>query len=94
MLIPLRNYSNYSIFESNIKVGDLVEFASQNKLPAIALTDYKLLSGALEFSIKCQKKGIQPILGLDIDYLSSLGLSLIHISEHTRRNPIWYPVIC
>ena len=72
MLIPLRNYSNYSICESNIKVGDLVEFASQNKLPAIALTDYKLLSGALEFSIKCQKKGIQPILGLDIDYISSL----------------------
>ena len=73
MLIPLRNYSNYSICESNIKVEDLVEFASKNKLPAIALTDYKLLSGALEFSIKCQKKGIQPILGLDIDYLSSLG---------------------
>ena len=57
MLIPLRNYSNYSICESNIKVEDLVEFASKNKLPAIALTDYKLLSGALEFSIKCQKKG-------------------------------------
>ena len=79
MLIPLRNYSNYSICESNIKVEDLVEFASKNKLPAIALTDYKLLSGALEFSIKCQKKGIQPILGLDIDYLSSLD----HVSRIT-----------
>ena len=79
MLIPLRNYSNYSICESNIKVEDLVEFAYKNKLPAIALTDYKLLSGALEFSIKCQKKGIQPILGLDIDYLSSLD----HVSRIT-----------
>ena len=79
MLIPLRNYSNYSICESNIKVEDLVEFASKNKLPAIALTDYKLLSGALEFSIKCQKKGIQPLIGLDIDYLSSLD----HVSRIT-----------
>ena len=79
MLIPLRNYSNYSICESNIKVEDLVEFASQNKLPAIALTDYKLLSGALEFSIKCLKKGIQPIIGLDVDYTSSLG----HVSRIT-----------
>ena len=53
MLIPLRNYSNYSICESNIKVDDLVNFADKEKLPAIALPDYKLLSGVLEFSIKC-----------------------------------------
>ena len=40
MLIPLRNYSNYSICESNIKIDDLVNYAFQNKLPALALTDY------------------------------------------------------
>ena len=72
MLIPLRNYSHYSICESNIKIEDLVEFAFQKKLPAIALTDYNLLSGALEFSIKCKKKGIQPIIGLDVNYVSSM----------------------
>ena len=53
MLIPLRNYSNYSICESNIKIDDLVHYASQNQLPAIALTDYKLLSITLDFSVKC-----------------------------------------
>ena len=57
MLIPLRNYSNYSICESNIKIDDLIDFAVQKNLPAIALTDYNLLSGVLEFSIKCIKKG-------------------------------------
>ena len=56
MLVSLRNYSNYSICESNIKIDDLVNFASKNNLSAIGLTDYKLLSGSLEFSIKCQKK--------------------------------------
>lgn len=56
MLIPLRNYSNYSICESNIKIDDLVNYASQNQLPAIALTDYKLLSGTLDFSVKCKKR--------------------------------------
>ena len=73
MLIPLRNYSNYSICESNIKIEDLVNFAEKEKLSAIALTDYKLLSGVLEFSIKCKNKGIQPIIGLDVDYLSVLN---------------------
>ena len=75
MLVSLRNYSNYSICESNIKIDDLVNFASKNNLRAIGLTDYKLLSGSLEFSIKCQKAGIQPIIGLDIDYVSILGHS-------------------
>ena len=81
MLVSLRNYSNYSICESNIKIDDLVNFASKNNLSAIGLTDYKLLSGSLEFSIKCQKAGIQPIIGLDIDYASILGHSKINFFE-------------
>ena len=77
MLVSLRNYSNYSICESNIKIDDLVNFASKNNLSAIGLTDYKLLSGSLEFSIKCQKASIQPIIGLDVDYISTL--------DHSKR---------
>ena len=69
MLIPLRNYSNYSICESNIQIGDLIEFASKNKLPAIALTDNNNMFGALEFSIECQNNGIQPIIGTSINLL-------------------------
>ena len=90
MLIPLRNYSNYSICESNIKIDDLVNYASQNQLPAIALTDHKLLSGTLDFSVKCKKKGIQPIVGLDVDYLSCLGsisrLTLLSKTEFGYKN--------
>ena len=39
MLIPLRNYSNYSICESNIKIDDLIDFAVQKNLPANNLKD-------------------------------------------------------
>ena len=75
MLIPLRNYSHYSICESNIKIDDLITHAAKNKIPAISLTDYRLLSGALEFSMKALKKGIQPIIGLDVDYIDNLNRS-------------------
>ena len=75
MLIPLRNYSHYSICESNIKIDDLILHAVENKIPAISLTDYRLLSGALEFSMKALKKGIQPIIGLDVDYIDNLNRS-------------------
>ena len=71
----MRNYNNNSKCDSNIKIEDLVNFASKNNLSAIGLTDYKLLSGSLEFSIRCQKAGIQPIIGVDIDYISILGHS-------------------
>ena len=73
MLIPLRNYSHYSICESNIKIDDLINFAVKEKISAIALTDYRLLSGSLEFSTKAIKHGIQPIIGLDVDYIDSLN---------------------
>ena len=75
MLIPLRNYSHYSICESNIKIDDLIDHAVKEKFKAIALTDYRLLSGALEFSIKAYKNGILPIIGLDVDYVDSLNRS-------------------
>ena len=90
MLISLRNYSNYSICESNIKIEDLVDFATKNNFNAIGLTDYKLLSGSLEFSIKCQKAGIQPIIGIDVDYKSSLDhltrVTLLSKSEEGFKN--------
>ena len=90
MLIPLRNYSNYSICESNIKIQDLVDFAIDKDLTAIALTDYKLLSGVLEFSTKLQKKGIQPIIGIDIDFINSMGnlcrLTLIAKNQDGYKN--------
>ncbi len=75
MLTPLRNYSHYSICESNIKIDDLINHAVKENFQAIALTDYKLLSGALEFSTKAYKKGILPIVGLDVDYTDNLNRS-------------------
>src|SRR6056300_1740748 len=90
MLISLRNYSNYSICESNIKIEDLVDYATKNKFNAVGLTDYKLLSGSIEFSIKCQKAGIQPIIGIDVDYKSSLHhltrVTLLSKSEEGFKN--------
>ena len=75
MLTPLRNYSHYSICESNLKVDDIINHAVSENLPSIALTDYKLLSGVLDFSIKAIKKGIQPIIGIDVDYIDNLQRS-------------------
>ena len=63
----------------------LVDLALSNNMPAIALTDNGNLFGALEFSLKAAKKGLQPILGciLDID-LEILIITLQVIKIYQR----------
>lgn len=60
--INFRVYSDYSLGYGVNKIDDLVEFASK-QTPALALTDRYNLFAALEFSMACLKKGMQPIIG-------------------------------
>ena len=68
--IHLRVHSAYSLLEGALKVGSIVDFASADGAPAIAITDTNNLFGALEFAQKASKAGIQPIIGcqLSIDF--------------------------
>ena len=65
--IHLRTQSSYSLAESAIKIDKLVQLALKHNMPAIALTDNNNMFGALEFSLECQKNGIQPIIGTSIN---------------------------
>ena len=67
--IHLRSQSSYSLAESALKISKLVDLAKINRMPAIALTDNNNMFGALEFSIECMNKGIQPIIGSSINFL-------------------------
>ena len=65
MYIPLFNTSNYTLLSSLLKIDDLIEYAINNKLPSIALTDSNMY-GTMEFIKKCEKNNIKPIIGLNI----------------------------
>ncbi|PPR46547.1 MAG: DNA polymerase III subunit alpha [Alphaproteobacteria bacterium MarineAlpha5_Bin9] len=67
--IHLRTLSSYSLSESTIKIENLIKLAKNYNMPAIALTDNNNMFGALEFSLECQKNGIQPIIGTSINIL-------------------------
>ena len=51
MLVSLRNYSNYSICESNIKIDDLVNFASKNNLPSPTFLDTDSIANIGRFDL-------------------------------------------
>ena len=66
MYIALKNHTTYSLCKGAIKISDLVDEAKKFSMPALGICDSGNLFGALEFSMDCQKAGIQPILGCEI----------------------------
>ena len=65
-IVHLRNYTQYSLSKGAIKINELVQYCVENKIPAVAISDFNNLFGCMEFSIECKKKGIQPIIGCNI----------------------------
>ena len=63
--VHLHNHSHYSLLDGACKIGDLIERAVKNNMPAIALTDHGNMFGHLEFYLKAVKKGIKPIIGVE-----------------------------
>jgi DNA-directed DNA polymerase III PolC len=67
--IPLQVQSCFSLLEALPTPADLAHAAAQTGLPALALTDHRCLSGAVEFYQACLKESVKPLLGLLIDVL-------------------------
>lgn len=68
--VHLRVHSAFSLLEGALKSDKVINHAVADGEPAIAITDTNNLFGALEFTQKCFKAGIQPIIGcqLAIDF--------------------------
>ena len=64
--IHLRCHSEFSIKDGIVKIGDYVDRAVNNNMPAIALTDLSNLFGAVKFFKKASKESIKPIIGCDL----------------------------
>ncbi len=65
--VHLRVHTAYSLTEGAIRVPKLAELCVKYRMPAVAITDTNNLFGALEFSKEMAGKGIQPIIGCQIN---------------------------
>ena len=61
--VHLRVRSCYSLLESTVRQGELLERCQRERMPAVTIADRANLFGALEFSESAAKAGIQPIIG-------------------------------
>ncbi|MEQ1875320.1 MAG: DNA polymerase III subunit alpha [Bdellovibrionia bacterium] len=70
--VHLHVHSEYSLLESSCRVDKLVSKTLDLGMPAVALTDNGNMFGVIEFYFECQKKGINPIIGMDA-YMAPKG---------------------
>ncbi|MEF2072416.1 DNA polymerase III subunit alpha [Consotaella aegiceratis] len=73
--IHLRVHSAFSLLEGALRVDQIIKHAKADGAPAVGIADTNNLFGALEFSEKAAKSGIQPILGcqLEVDWQDESG---------------------
>src|SRR5580658_5322751 len=64
--VHLHVHSAYSLREGALSIETLSKLAKADAMPALAITDMNNLFGALEFSEKLAKSGVQPIIGAEI----------------------------
>lgn len=64
------------------QVDALVRRAAESGAPALALTDRNNLYGAIEFYKACEKKGVKPIIGVDLDVELEVRTRIILLAEN------------
>ncbi len=63
--VPLHVHSEYSLLDGAIRINDLVNFAKENGMPAVALTDHGVMYGDMELYTTAKENGVKPILGCE-----------------------------
>ena len=86
--IPLHIHSEYSLLDGMIRVGDLVKYAKENNVPAIAITDHGVMYSAVEFYEKAKHEGINPLIGCEF-YVNTGD---IHVHD-SANNPLYHLIL-
>src|SRR5690554_1278116 len=64
--IHLRIHTEYSLYDSTIRIKDLIKRTAEFGMPALALTDQSNMYVYVKFYNACLNAGIKPILGVDL----------------------------
>ena len=80
--VPLHVHSEYSLLDGAIRIKDLINFAKENNMPAVALTDHGVMYGDMELYTTAKENGVKPILGCEF---------YVHDGDITERNKLHNP---
>lgn len=86
-VVPLHVHTEYSLLDGAIRVSDLVNFAKENNMPAVAITDHGVMYGDMELYTTAKEAGIKPILGCEFYVHDG------NIEEHDKNNNPCYHLV-
>ncbi len=81
--VHLHCHTDYSLLDGACEVTQLMDLVTEQKMPAVAMTDHGNLFGAVEFYNAAKAKGINPVIGCEV-YVSQKGHKIR--SESDRYN--------
>jgi len=84
--IHLHVHSAFSLLEGAVQLESILKLAAADNQPALGLADTANLFGALEFSEKATKKGIQPLIGVEIAIDFAAAEERVSERGHTAWN--------
>ena len=64
--VHLHVHSEYSLLDGACRVTDLVDYASELKQDAVAITDHGVMFAIADFYKYAKKKGIKPVIGCEV----------------------------
>lgn len=76
--VHLHNHTQFSLLDGLTKIPDLINFAKESGMEAVAMTDHGTLSGTIEFYKEATDKGIKPIIGIE---------TYVAARKHTDKDP-------
>ena len=100
MYIPLHNHTHYSLLDGLSRPEQIADKCAKFEMNSCAITDHGNICGAIQFYQKLKKKGIKPILGIELyicDKDSSLqekdNASLSHMLLLSKNLTGWKSLI-
>lgn len=84
--IHLHVHSHYSLLKAACTIPKLIEKCVQYRMPALALTDYGNMFGALEFYFQALEKNINPIIGCEVYYVPDRFKKIKDLNVHFRTS--------
>lgn len=76
--VHLHNHTQFSLLDGLTKIPELVDFAKESGMQAVAMTDHGTLSGTIEFYKECTAKGVKPVIGIE---------TYVAARKHTDKDP-------
>ena len=83
--VHLHTHTQYSLLDGPCRIPELVQYAKELGMPALAITDHAVMYGVIEFYQECEKAGIKPIIGCEVYICPNHNDRSVEAAKKTRH---------